>query len=527
LPITLREFFQGGKGLREYIDVVFDKYGFPEARKFVEKDLKSGKCIILLDGFDELAARENQVKVTQEIHAFVNQYHGCRVVVTSRVAGYHDELPGFTRLELMEFDDQQIKRFINNWFGEANKNKAQSMLKAVMENENIKTLARNPLMVAIIAIIYEEDRELPQRRADLYKLAVDVLLSRWDLRKKLKNRFKADQKEFILRKMAFRCHCRNLRVIKETEILEEIGKYSSRIGLKKDQAKSFLEEIWQRSYLLRQIAMDTYDFLHLSLQEYFTALELKEQEDGIGTIIEHIAQSWWEEPILLYAGISKDAGPLIKRIRQEVPGDIFYSNLVLSGKCIADAEFTDPDLKEEITRNLWSLYQTGEFLLLRKRAVDVLRRLKPQGIIDTLVNQLNDKEPGFRISAVDALGAIGGSEAMAPLLKSLTSDKDSFIRGRAAYALGAIGGSEAMMPLLKSLTSDKDGEVRGSSAATLGKTGNETAIPLLKQALEDEEDAVIYEVKNDAFEALHQISRRLGVRILPEDRGQKTDDGGQ
>jgi hypothetical protein len=471
IPITLRDFSQSGKSLREYIDAVFEKYGFPEASKFVEKDLNDGKCILFLDGFDELAARENQEKVTKEILEFVSKYHGSRVVVTSRPAGYHHELAGFTRLEVMAFVDQQIQRFILNWFGKPGQKKAQSLFKVVMENENIKTLARNPLMVAIIAIIYEEDRELPNRRVDLYKRAVDVLLSRWDLRKKLKNRFKPDQKEFILKKLAFQCHCRNSRVMKEAEIFTEIGKYSTRLGLKEEDAQPFLEEIWQRSYLLRQISVDTYDFLHLSFQEYFTALELKEQEDGSGTIIVHIARPWWEEPILLYAGISKDAGPLITRIQNEVPEDIFYSNLMLSGKCTADAEFTDPTLKQDISQKLWSLYQTGEFVLLKGTALEVLRRMKPREIIHSLILQLNDDDTG--------------------------------VRWRAASALGAMG--------------------------------DDTVTPSLLKALEDEKETVYHKeyykkvyrmkVKDFAFESLYKISRRVGVRIVPEDRRRMTDDG--
>ena len=177
IPITLREFLESNKGLRQYMDSVFEKYGFPEAKQLVEKDLKAGKCFLLLDGFDELAERKNQEKVAKEIHDFIETYHTCRVVVTSRIAGYHDELPGFTRLEVMPFDQDQIKQFIENWFGESDSSRAASMSKAVMKNDNIRALAQNPLMIAIIAVIYEEDRELPQRRADLYKRAVEVLLS--------------------------------------------------------------------------------------------------------------------------------------------------------------------------------------------------------------------------------------------------------------------------------------------------------------------------------------------------------------
>jgi predicted NACHT family NTPase len=106
IPITLREFLGSGRSLREYIDDVFEKYQFPQAKDFVEKDLKEGKCRLLLDGFDELATKENQDKIAEEIRRFTEKYPKSQTIVTSRVAGYHDELKGFTTLELMEFDDK-------------------------------------------------------------------------------------------------------------------------------------------------------------------------------------------------------------------------------------------------------------------------------------------------------------------------------------------------------------------------------------------------------------------------------------
>ncbi|NIM14196.1 MAG: NACHT domain-containing protein [Candidatus Aminicenantes bacterium] len=513
VPITLREFIREGMGLRNYIDKVFEKYCFPEAKDSVEKDLKSGKCMLLLDGFDELATRENQVRVAEEIHRFVEQYQRCRVLVTSRIAGYHDELTGFTRLELMEFDENQVKQFIHNWFGKDEPKKAQSMLKAVKGNQNIRNMAKNPLMLAIIAIIYEEDRELPQRRADLYKRAVDVLLRKWDLRKKLKNRFSVEQKEFILRKLAFRCHCRNQRTISEMEILKEISRHSTRLGLKKEETKSILEEIWQRSYILRQISMDTYDFLHLSFQEYFTALEIKEQEDGVGTIIQHISEPWWEEPIMLFAGISRDAEPLIKRIQKEVPEDILLSNLMLSGKCIADAEFTNPDLKEEIVQRLWQLHNDSEFIFIRGRAMGVLRRLKPQSITDLLLYRLKDSDSSVRKSAANTLGAMGSPEALPVLLDALRNDEDSEVRGRAANALGDIGSPEAMPPLLEVLRTDTDFTIRGLAAEALGVMGSPEAMPTLLEALRSNSD---FQVRESAASALGYMGSPEAMPTLVE-----------
>jgi predicted NACHT family NTPase len=373
----LRGLSDSGKDIRQYIDDVFEKYDFQKAKEFVESDLKTGKCQLLLDGFDELATKEQQEQITVRIHRFMDKYHKCQIVVTSRIAGYHDELSGFTKLELMEFDDKQIELFIQNWFGESEPEKAKSMQAAIKANEQLKALARNPLMIAIIAIIYEEDRELPQRRADLYERCVEVLLSKWDKQKQLKNEFSADKKEFILRKFAFYCHSNNKRSMTKKEVIDKMFSYFPQIRLKKADAKPLLDEIWQRSYLLRQISMDRYDFLHLSFQEYFTASELKEQEYGISTIIQHLGEPWWEEPVLLYVGMSKNATALIKRIQEEVPEDFFYSNLMLFGKCVVDAEFTEPSLRDTIVNELWSLYKTAEFAPLREKAIGVLALIKP------------------------------------------------------------------------------------------------------------------------------------------------------
>ncbi|MGD2091051.1 MAG: HEAT repeat domain-containing protein [Candidatus Aminicenantes bacterium] len=510
IPIILREFIRSGKSLREYIETVFEKYEFPEAMKIVEKDLGLGKCILLLDGFDELSDRENQEKVAKEIHEFTENYHNCKMLITSRIAGYHDELKGFTRLELMELDKDQIKMFIDKWFGASHHKKVESMLQAVMKNKNIGVLAKNPLMISIIAIICEEERELPQRRADLYNRVVDVLLSKWDVRRRISNRFLPDKKEFILKKLAFRCQCRNQRIIPEKDILNVIEEYSLQIGIKKEEARTFLEEIWKRSYILRQNSIKTYDFLHLSFMEYFVALELKDRADGIETIISQLFEPCWEEPILLYAGISRDAAPLIKRIMAAVPDDMFFSILMLLGKCIADAEFTEPELKEKIIQHIWDIYENTELQLLRKRSLDVFSRMKPANIINRLSNRLSNKDSSIRKNTVDALGAIGSVDAIPSLIKIFTTDKDSSVREHAAEALVIIGSPEPIPQLLYTLNNHEKVSVRGLAAYVLGAIGNTEIIPQLTRAFFTEKDSL---VRGRAANALGVIGK---AEVIPQ-----------
>jgi HEAT repeat protein len=462
-----------------------------------------------LDGFDELANREKQEEVTKEIHAFTGKYHGCKVIVTSRPAGYNDVLGGFTRLEVMEFDKDQIKQFIENWFEDINRDKREEMLQAVQTNKNIEVLARNPLMISIIAIIYEEEGKLPQRRADLYERTIDVLLDKWDAARKIKNQFPIHKKEFFLRKLAFLIHSRKQRTILEKEILKEITRYSARIGLKNEDARPFLEEIWKRSYILRQISIDAYEFFHLSFQEYLTAIELKNQADGMTTIISHLFEPWWEESILLYAGISRDAGPLIKRVQKEVPEDIFYNKLMLTGKCIADAEFTDPELKEEIIQKIWSIYESGEYQLFINRALDVISRIKPKNIINLLINRLTHRDSSVRKRAIESLGVIGSTKAIPLLIRVLTTHKESSIRWNAAYAITKIGSNEPIQELIQVLTTHKENSIRSRAAYVLGAIGSAEAVPHLIKTLDTNKDS---SVRWRTIEALGAIGN---IKAIP------------
>lgn len=502
VPIILREFARGKKGLREYINDIFEKYGLPGAKRYIEKALSQGKCVLLLDGFDEIPGRKEQQKISDEIHRFLKKYDRCRLLVTCRDTCDLESLQDFTRLELMEFDNNQVKKLINNHFFPFKKGVGDALLDLLSKNRDIEAITKNPLMLSIIAALYYGDNGLPRKRYELYEKILDITLSEWDAQKKIRNRFSLRIKKLILRKIALRNHSRQRRTMTEKEILEEIERHSFWIGFEKEKSRCLLEEICQRSYILKQLFKDTYAFSHLSFQEYFTALELAEQEDGINTITAHLSEPWWQEVVLFFAGVKKDVSPLINSIREEKTEDIFHTNLIVAGKCMAEAECTDLLAKEEITRELWHLYNTSDFQLLKERAISVLSPLGPGKIISELEDQLTDEDPRTRQLAAVTLGLIGSEEVLPALMMVLVKDSDSGIRGCAASALGKIRSTEAVQPLINVLNVDKDSEVRKSAAAALGSIGSDKALPALMKTLTMDSSS---NVRGSAVEAIGEI----------------------
>jgi len=518
VPIVLREFGRVKVGLRDHISEIFEKYGAGVAGKQIEKALIQGRFALLLDGYDEIFPTKKNEKVVREICGFIKKYPTCPVLITCRDAVYQNELKDFTRLEIQEFDGKRINRFIHSRFGPVDRDRTDAMTTLFSRNKDIEAFARNPLMLALITTFYDRGCDVRQKRCHIYKRIIDAFLSEWDSQKKTGNRFSAHAKATILKKLAFRNHSRQRQSFTEREILAEIEGQAFRLGFEKGESRAVLEEIRQRSYILRKLFKGSYDFRHLPFQHYFTALELVEHEDGIDILQTHFSDPWWEEPILLYAGGKADAAPLIERIRKSKPEDIFYSNLILSGKCIAEAEHTDSFLKEEITRETWHLINTSNFQLLKERAIAVLARLRPPFIIDELVDQLTEREPGVRRFAAEALGLIGTSDVLPSLLMTLIKDTDSTIRSQAASALGEIGSTEAIQPLIRVLGSDNDGDVRRSAAAALGTIGRDEALPALFKSLASDPDS---NVRGGAAEAIGKIENpeaifRLSLTLSTE-----------
>jgi RNA polymerase sigma factor (sigma-70 family) len=175
---------------------------------------------------------------------------------------------------------------------------------------------------------------------------------------------------------------------------------------------------------------------------------------------------------------------------------------------VADADPPKPDKpKQEIER----LRQENEALRQELQAVKIQlnslheRSLKTRAAEDKEAQpvtfqgktadywllMLKDRDPGFRVKAINALGAIGVEDkrVIPALIKSL-KDKAQDVAYAAASALGNIG--KEAVPSLLELLKGKDKVLRKWAAVSLSNMGPEAkeAVPVLIESLEDEDENV-------------------------------------
>jgi predicted NACHT family NTPase len=174
--VELRRFVDSGRAdlLDFAVSEWHERYGFLGTISYLEQELAAGRAALLLDGLDEVLGGETAEaagaaynRVAREIDRLATRFPNVPIAVTCRRVGWRGKLPAFQTLEVLDFSWDQIQTFLKNWFSESPA-KALELRGALAGNLRMQTFAANPLMLSLIAIVYERELELPERRAQLY-----------------------------------------------------------------------------------------------------------------------------------------------------------------------------------------------------------------------------------------------------------------------------------------------------------------------------------------------------------------------
>lgn len=334
-------------GLIQALVDAFERNDFPNAGRFIKQSLQQGTLMLLLDGLDEVNSDIRPVVVRQIID-LLDRCEACRVVITCRTAVYHGEFDSITQqtLEVVEFRDQQIRRFLGAWEREMPPDKSvDQLIQTLRDRPRIMALARNPLLLTIIAYLYTDTPFiLPHSRAEFYLRSTDVLLEQWQ---RDFNRFKGSEKRRVLQHLALynldqsQQQHQDRRSLSYTTVLDQVRAILPTLNRNPEtDTISILDEIVERSGLFLKIdGGDRYQFAHLTLQEYFAAAALTDDLNGLVTRFQTDPDTW-REVVKLWCGLEGNRTAFIQAIH--------FIDPITSFECLADAQQVDQALADEI-----------------------------------------------------------------------------------------------------------------------------------------------------------------------------------
>ena len=278
-----------------------------------KENFEYSNLLILLDGLDEITDNSIRNKIVQNIIDLKSRYPNNKYIVTSRLIGYRESsLNGhFIESKLKDFTETEIKQFSKQWYNsiattEINSKKgltpiekneitvkydnlSSELFKSISRNSSVIKFAKNPLLMTIVTMIFYQSKKLPNKRVELYDIATETFLDNW-----VRMRFEENEKFKdkgtmleILPNIAFEIHTQSSKgLISENNFKKEFIKLYKEINgvlnheAKKEfrEFKDFLEK-YTGFFYRKDIQGDLYGFVHLTFEEYLSALELQSKWD--------------------------------------------------------------------------------------------------------------------------------------------------------------------------------------------------------------------------------------------------------
>lgn len=305
--------------------------------------LRAGRVLLLVDGLDELADSSTRQLFAQNLRTFVGMFPGTRLLLTSREAGFR-VVAGVVaslcrQLRMAPLDDDDIATLCQHWYREvypddtARQREAEQLAATIRENEPIRKLAENPLLLTTLLVVKRSTRELPRKRADLYKAAISVLVRTWNT----EGHAPLDEDDTVVQLCFVACGMmqRGVQKLLRPELLALLKQAHSELEEElrhvSQSPAQFVERIELRSSLLMQTGHEeyegelqpVYEFRHLTFQEYLTALGLvnehyPQRAEGLpleALLEPHFDEASWREVIPLAAVLAKrKADKLVARL---------------------------------------------------------------------------------------------------------------------------------------------------------------------------------------------------------------------
>ena len=299
---------------------------------------EQGQVVVLADGLDEVKQNERE-HLRNALWEGFDKYSNCYFMATSRIVGYDDcpthhedwkageQIDRFSEKKksraalyyVMPFTQEQVQAFAYKWYNLRSikpvaDTTAEGFVYALLRNNITKTLARNPFLLTLMALVFRCLRQLPDGRAKLFDLISQAYLQSIDAGRKLSDdTYPWREKHTWLARVGFEMQLLRTNakednpevgadspdhglLVQYEKIEEWLAKAMAESGRKPNPAElnQFLSWIAQRSGLLVPRGEGFYAFSHQCFQEYFAAVYLVRHITDADWVMAHYANERYE-----------------------------------------------------------------------------------------------------------------------------------------------------------------------------------------------------------------------------------------
>lgn len=461
-------------GLLEVCEIVSSRRGIALPKTAIENALSVGKAAFFFDGLDEVGYLDKRIALVSEINNLVKSFasRGNRFVLASRPAAIQPvDIPEeLTYLQLKGLTEEEIRtlagRVLTVRMGEGEGSELTSeetelvdrLLDDTKNRPGIARLARNPLLLTLLVLIYANTGALSARRHLIYTQAIKTLVGVRGRQTRGQQISEADLRT-RLGALALGIFNRDIAEIpKRSEvqrILFPLMPASISSPTKNDVVNDFIQEVAEATGLLAihpgedLLSEDLITFMHYSFLEYYAAAGLLSR-DYLEILPRLSGNPRWKDVTTLLFGILSEqddvTGLLSKIIASEEPSDcISKYKLLLALDCASECD-VPPEAAQEILAN--AVYETlskGAGRYSANLRENIANRLEyflqgaGQRIEAAIISGLNDTDPMCVSATVDLVARFGDqirlSEKIVASFSSCLGRENSSIRSAAMFAI--------------------------------------------------------------------------------------------
>ena len=250
----------------------------------LERKAVDGELLWLLDSLDELPSAEVRETFVSMLEKAARRWKKCCFILTSRPLPVKAKaIPiDFVRVGIDHWTESDIKAFVQAWTRLLYPNSSEerlrrhwgTLLATIMERAELRSLARNAVMVTAMAVVHYNDTRLPEGRADLLEALIY-----WLIRARSHSKSHLGQSSLDVLKFVERMYQELALAMLEAE-----GGRRRRVGLMwaaSELSKNFSDDVDAALDFLVQEELETgvlvrrgegdIEFWHLSFLEYLAA----------------------------------------------------------------------------------------------------------------------------------------------------------------------------------------------------------------------------------------------------------------